>query len=139
MYKIYDGWRYQSPSQAPGLVQRVSSGSKLTQWGTYQGNYRRSGAQSESITAIEELTFNAQNELNINNYPNPFDISTRISFEVTDPAKVQIRITVVFGKVVEIINLGIMDAGIHQQTIIGDKYPAGVYFYQVIVGDKSAV
>ncbi len=141
LYKIYDGWRYQSPSLAPGLIQRVRSVSKLPQWGTYQGNYRRSGAQTESnqvVTAFDN-TFNVQNELNINNYPNPFDISTRISFEVTDQGKVEIRITDVFGKVVEIFNLGIMNAGIHQQTIIGGKYPAGVYFYQVIVGEKSAL
>jgi photosystem II stability/assembly factor-like uncharacterized protein len=76
-----------------------------------------------------------------NNYPNPFNPSTTISFQLPATSFVSLKIYDVTGKEVETIFSGKLKAGIHQYKwnakglasgiSAGGRYASGVYFYRL--------
>jgi glucuronoarabinoxylan endo-1,4-beta-xylanase len=93
-------------------------------------------------TSIEsENAIPAEFELD-QNYPNPFSSSTVISYKLNKQADVQITIYDVLGREVKKINSANQSAGIHgvlwdAKNDLGRKMAAGVYFYQMNVGNKT--
>jgi len=70
------------------------------------------------------------------NHPNPFNPSTRICYETTEPGMVDLRIYDVSGREVATVVCESQTPGSHQVTwdsrnSKGDKVSAGVYFYQL--------
>lgn len=69
------------------------------------------------------------------NYPNPFNPSTTISFQLPQSAFVTLNIYNVLGQeIVSLVNRQ-MGAGKHQARFEADKLPAGIYYYELVVGD----
>jgi len=73
----------------------------------------------------------------LGNYPNPFNNSTVIRFNLADQADVTLAIYNVLGQHVETMNQGLLNAGEHEIVWNGDKVPSGVYFYKLNAGEKS--
>jgi hypothetical protein len=87
-------------------------------------------ARSELTAPIPENFVVAQN------FPNPFNARTTISFGLPDEASVSIAIYNVAGQLVETIDAGELSAGYH--SVIWDASVAsGVYFYKVTAGNFS--
>jgi hypothetical protein len=94
------------------------------------------GKQSASATATNELP----KEFAVHpNYPNPFNPSTTIKFDLPEPSHVSLVIYDVLGrKVVELEN-GVKDAGYHnvQWSTDNGQLSSGVYFARFVATDAN--
>jgi hypothetical protein len=71
-----------------------------------------------------------------NNYPNPFNPTTTISFAMKQKDHVKIKIFNALGQLVETLFDGEKSAGIHTVTFNSKLRSSGVYFYRMEVGNK---
>jgi len=74
------------------------------------------------------------------NFPNPFNPSTRIQFAMPTKGHVSLKIYNVAGQLVRTLQDGVMDAGSHELTWdgsnnLGSNVASGVYFYKINAGD----
>ncbi len=74
--------------------------------------------------------------LRVMNYPNPFQKHTDFTFELTQPAEVQIKIFTVAGRLIRTIDAGWMGAGFNRifwngSDQDGDDLANGVYLYKI--------
>ena len=82
------------------------------------------------------------------NYPNPFNPETWIPYQLSEPAKVTLRIYAVNGELVRTLALGHTPAGIYQnrsraaywdgKNDVGEPVASGLYFYTLTAGDFTA-
>jgi photosystem II stability/assembly factor-like uncharacterized protein len=72
-----------------------------------------------------------------NAYPNPFNPSTNISFNL--PAVSRIRLTVydVLGREVEVLADGVYSAGRHEAVFNAGGRPSGIFFYRLQAGAST--
>ncbi len=66
-------------------------------------------------------------------YPNPFNASSIIEYEIPQAGKVDLRVFNVLGKEVARLVSSWQDAGRHRIFFDGTKLPTGVYFYRLRV------
>ncbi|MCK4596713.1 T9SS type A sorting domain-containing protein, partial [bacterium] len=65
------------------------------------------------------------------NFPNPFNPVTTISFDVPEKTKIKLSLFNVLGKEVKVLADGIYCAGHHEIDIDARNLCAGVYFYRI--------
>ena len=95
-------------------------------------SFRTSGVTAITEQSKKPTTFNLQQ-----NFPNPFNPSTEIGFELREAGNVSLRIYDVMGNLVnELVNAR-MSSGAHRVTFSGDGLSAGVYYYQLQVGNEA--
>jgi hypothetical protein len=75
------------------------------------------------------------------NFPNPFNPSTRIQFALPTKGHVSLKIYNVAGQLVKTLQDGVMDAGSHEiswdgSNNLGANVASGVYFYKINAGDN---
>jgi hypothetical protein len=82
---------------------------------------------------------NPQQCILFGNYPNPFNPTTAISYQLPAKGFVNLSIYDISGKkVAELVN-GIREASTHEVTFDGSGLASGVYLYRLEAGDYSAV
>ena len=84
----------------------------------------------EDLLVPEEITLH-------NAYPNPFNPSTVISFDIAELNDVSLKIFDLTGKQVASLINEFMIPGSHQVTWNPGLLPSGVYLVELIVGDRS--
>ncbi len=72
------------------------------------------------------------------NFPNPFNPSTMISYQLPAKSHVTLRVYDVLGREVATLVSGPETAGTHTVTFNGEKLPSGVYFYRLQAGNYTA-
>ena len=71
------------------------------------------------------------------NFPNPFNPSTKIKFSLSETNNVVLKIYDINGKeIVELIN-SIKNPGIYEINFNAKDMVSGIYFYQLSVGGRS--
>lgn len=70
-----------------------------------------------------------------NNYPNPFNPTTNISFTIPVTENVQLNVYNVLGQRVQTLMNGVMPAGTHTVNFNAANLASGVYIYQVRAGN----
>ena len=73
------------------------------------------------------------------NYPNPFNPSTNINFELPDDGDVQIFIYDIKGFLIDELVNGYMEAGYHNLKWDGSGKASGVYFIQMIADNGNYI
>jgi len=83
------------------------------------------------------------------NYPNPFNPETWLPYQLSEDANVQIRIYSSVGHLVRTLDLGFQNSGFYLRkdsaaywdgrNDVGERLASGVYFYQLIAGDYTAI
>lgn len=68
-------------------------------------------------------------------FPNPFNPSTNISYEITKTQHVKLRVLNILGKEVVTLVDEVQSPGQHSAFWDASKLPSGVYFAQLMVGD----
>jgi hypothetical protein len=68
------------------------------------------------------------------NYPQPFNPSTNIRFEVTGPGQVSLIVYNILGQAVATLVNGQLPAGRHEVTWRPRGLASGVYFYRLQAG-----
>jgi len=109
---------------------------------TEQGSYYCTSSEgtSRTITIAEPGNLSAAEALPAQfameqNFPNPFNPSTTISFSVPKDSHVDLKIYNVRGEVVEVLKSGEMQAGTHSLVWQGQGKASGVYLYRIEAGD----
>ncbi|HEY3294772.1 MAG TPA: T9SS type A sorting domain-containing protein [bacterium] len=72
-------------------------------------------------------------------YPNPFNASTRIRFDVSRAGMTQINVYDVMGRLVQTLAAGTFSAGHHEVRWDASGLSSGVYFVRAIAAGQSAV
>ena len=70
------------------------------------------------------------------NYPNPFNPSTTIGFEIQTPANVELQVVDIMGRELTKINYGYITSGSYQYKVEADNWASGMYFYTLRVNDQ---
>ncbi len=97
------------------------------------------------ITGIDDNTSLVPTKFELaQNYPNPFTISTTISYKLNKQSDVQVTIYDILGREVKKYNIGEQQTGVHGilwdgRNNFGEKVATGIYFYRLNVGKESLV
>ncbi len=75
----------------------------------------------------------------LGNYPNPFNPSTTISYELSAVSNVSLIVYDVLGRNVATLVDGIQQSGYHQVNFNGSNMASGLYYYRLIAGPFSDV
>lgn len=70
------------------------------------------------------------------NYPNPFNPSTTISYEISSPSQVTLQIFNVLGKEVATLVNEFQNTGNQTTTWDASSVPSGIYMYRLTVGNE---
>lgn len=71
----------------------------------------------------------------LQNFPNPFNPSTVITYEVPKTNPVMIKVYDAIGRETATLVDQIQEAGMHSVTFDASRFAAGVYFYQMVSGN----
>ena len=72
-----------------------------------------------------------------NNYPNPFNSNTKISYEIYINSNIALYLYDINGKKVKTLFSGRMMAGKHEYTLNMDDFSSGIYYYQLRSNNRS--
>jgi len=73
------------------------------------------------------------------NYPNPFNSMTTISYSLANPAKVNLSLFDMNGRLVRVLVNNAKDAGIHTLRFNSGTLSSGIYYYKIQTGSFSDV
>jgi hypothetical protein len=93
---------------------------------------------------LKELAFTTSSDIDISdqnisdfilyrNYPNPFNPSTRISFNLKNESQIELKIFNSKGELVQNLAAGKMSKGLHNFSFKADEINSGVYFYRLSI------
>jgi len=117
------------------LVMDLStSGETSSYWATHRGNMQRTGVLPTLVPVIDRAELPARHRLYAN-YPNPFNPSTLISFDIAEASHITLQILDIRGRVIEELISGQIAAGSYsvswQGKVQGKPADAGIYFYRL--------
>ncbi len=90
----------------------------------------RTGLGTHSVETIFE------DRASLNNYPNPFGLSTTIKFKVVQPGNVSLKLYDAIGNEVRVLAQGYHESGDYQLLMESTGLPQGVYFYRLVTADR---
>ena len=73
------------------------------------------------------------------NFPNPFNPTTILSYTLKTDGKVKLTIFNLVGQVVQVLVNEYQPAGYYEYTFDASELPAGIYLYKLQLGDYSSV
>ena len=65
------------------------------------------------------------------NFPNPYNSSTTIQFQLPKESKININLYNVLGEQIQTIVEGFYSRGVHSINFLSDKLPSGIYLYKL--------
>ncbi|MCF8259817.1 MAG: T9SS type A sorting domain-containing protein [Melioribacteraceae bacterium] len=103
--------------------------------------YYDNGSEPENqiIDKVTSIATNLKSKLNdfvlAQNFPNPFNPSTSIVFEVPHSGQVSIIVYDILGSEIRPLFNGIKSAGKHTVIFNGENLNSGIYFYRITAGN----
>lgn len=92
----------------------------------------------QSVTAVKEEKTNKAGAFDLKqNFPNPFNPSTTISFRLPKGENVKLTVYDNLGKKVAVLLEGYKTEGEHRVSFNGGRYSSGVYFYSLTAGTNT--
>ncbi|MBK9405434.1 MAG: S8 family serine peptidase [Ignavibacteria bacterium] len=79
------------------------------------------------------------NIITLNNYPNPFNPETMISYYLDKGGRITLKVYDISGKELAVLADGIEPEGAHEIRFNGGNLSSGVYFYKLITENKTLV
>ncbi len=93
----------------------------------------------ETVTSFASNASDVVKDFRLNqNYPNPWNPTTTISFQVPKTSFVTIKVFTITGKEVRTLVSREMNPGSYEVDFDGTTIPSGVYFYRMHAGDFTA-
>ena len=114
---------------------------------------KAAGIDAHDITVLEQLLVAVtrtppKKTVLLANYPNPFNPETWIPYQLSEAAEVTVTIHASDGKLVHLLELGQVPAGIYQtkgraaywdgRNALNEPVASGVYFYTLTAGEFTA-
>ena len=108
-----------------------------------QGSTKAADAQSKDVIAGDEVKLPTKYALK-GNYPNPFNPTTTISFDLLEASNVSLEVYDMMGRRVATLVNGELSAGSYEKVWnarnqAGAPVPSGVYIYRIRAGSFQAV
>ena len=95
------------------------------------------GKSASEGPAVGATAASEQTQLDITNFPNPFNPSTTICFSLPQDGRVTLKVYDILGRVVADLLHETLAAGEHQTVFDASRLSSGVYFYKLDFGGKS--
>jgi hypothetical protein len=93
---------------------------------------------SDSTDVIEEYITELSNDIIIiENYPNPFNPKTTISYQIPHPGIIKLQIYNIKGQLIETLVNECQNAGKHAIIWNAENNSSGVYFYKITAGIQT--
>jgi photosystem II stability/assembly factor-like uncharacterized protein len=93
-----------------------------------------------TITSVKKEPFQKVNEIQLSNYPNPFNNSTKIKFISNIAGKAAIKIYNALGQLIKIFTVNDAEPNrVYEIDFDASRLSSGVYFYQLSIGDKTKI
>jgi len=73
----------------------------------------------------------------LSNYPNPFNATTTISFNLQHESRILLNVFDLTGRSVATLANGMIYAGLHQVQFNAGALPSGIYIYRLTSGNNS--
>ena len=123
----------------PGFALWPSKGTIRNDMGVFGGPHCSDLPQI--ITSVEDKTEGRVPEgfKLFQNYPNPFNQTTKIEFRTADFGVVLIKVYDILGNEITILVNKEQSAGEHEVEFDANGLTSGIYFYNLIVGNKTQV
>lgn len=88
--------------------------------------------ESDDVTSVSNPTVDGPSDFRLfDNYPNPFNSATTISYFLPFREEIEISVFNVLGEKVKVFFSGMQNPGLHQIEFDGSNLSSGVYFYQL--------
>ncbi|MFC2083538.1 T9SS type A sorting domain-containing protein [Bacteroidota bacterium] len=123
-FPIYDHVDYWVTAKISS-TEESGSGDTVSTHGEYTPN--KEAAKNENISANKTTLFNLDE-----NYPNPFNPTTNISYSIISKSNVKLRVFNSLGQEIEILVSEIQGEGYYTVPFDAGNLPSGIYFYQLI-------
>ena len=129
------------PGQTPNVVWTLLGRTSTASAQSQQCGATVSGRQAANAEALEAASLADVPETFAfhPNYPNPFNPSTEIRFDLPEAADVRLIVYNVMGREVARLAEGHFAAGRHRVTFSASSLPSGVYFGVLTASDARAV
>jgi hypothetical protein len=85
--------------------------------------------QDDSLTSIKKTQINPRNYRLEQNWPNPFNPSTRISYSLATRECVTLRLSNPIGQLIKTLYAGVQAPGKHRVELFAEGLPSGSYIY----------
>lgn len=102
----------------------------------YYPELKEKWANGEVLTSAEEEIEIVDNFGLIGNYPNPFNPTTNIAFELNNQSAVILQVFNILGQKVTTMDLGRMNKGIHEVSFNGSEFSSGIYIVRLQSGNQ---
>ena len=122
---------------APGIESYLDEGLLPGKKYMYRVSAFNSGGTSlysNKASATTAAAKQAGLTIELNNYPNPFNPTTRISFKVPADMNVTLTLYDLLGREVAVLVDGFVRSGYHEVTLDGSPMASGTYIYRLTVG-----
>ncbi|MBL7149962.1 MAG: T9SS type A sorting domain-containing protein [Candidatus Cloacimonetes bacterium] len=108
-----------------------------------EGTFTEINFELEALVSAEDFQLQLF-DFQLSNYPNPFNPSTTILFDLPQDSKVKITIYNIKGQKVKTLVNEVLPAGEHSivwngRDSNGKQVGSGIYFYKLIAGDFQKV
>lgn len=132
-----------SPPEMPvwvnAFIPKDTSRPPLEEWFSPEVAYSHQFTGIESESLVNEKSFRL-----VGLYPNPFNASVRMRFEISSVSSVNIEIYTLSGKRVRAMEEGILGPGVHEvlwdgKDDFGWSLPSGVYVIRVCAGKSRVI
>src|SRR5690606_26276888 len=84
-----------------------------------------------TATGVEDYLSSPTEFKLFNNYPNPFNPSTNISYNLPNAGNVTLKIFDALGREIKTLFSVWQEAGMHTVKFDAESLPSGIYFYQL--------
>ncbi len=129
-------------SSNPFILTAPSAGTYTLNAG-YKSPSREWGSTSAviNVTGVDEslIDFNPKDYKLFNNYPNPFNPSTKIRYAVPQNAFTTLKVYSITGKEVAVLVNEQKTPGVYEVNFDGSELSSGIYFYKLQSGSFSDV
>ncbi len=93
-----------------------------------------SGNITSTVSSVGEKSLNTTDYTLLQNYPNPFDATTNVTFSMANAGMATLKVYDVFGNEVATLHSGNTPAGAQAASWDASAMPTGVYYYQLVSG-----
>ena len=92
----------------------------------------------ETTAITSEINSLPDNFYLYQNFPNPFNPGTKISYTLDKRAMVQLKVYDILGREIEMLVSEIQNAGRYSYEFNAEKLVSGIYFYKLTAGNSTA-
>ncbi|MCH8525022.1 MAG: T9SS type A sorting domain-containing protein [Balneolales bacterium] len=85
-----------------------------------------------TVSVEEGLSISLPQQLNLmQNFPNPFNPSTSIRFELAETTDIRLSVYDITGRLIEVLEQGVRSAGQHEVAFDASSLSSGIYIYRL--------